>query len=275
MNKQTIDKVERRLLAEELDASTTTLADVLPDTARAAFAGYGISGKMSEVAWCIKAFTDALKSDCCRQFRRENPKLYEAVWAANDEVEELRFCKNVAVESEMPPIFTGLLADFYGITPDAESGKKRNGEESLKPVHAIIVGEQADMLKRIEAGQGALLDGQSKQNEFIIGLGLTANEIDRNTRPTTPRPDDYEVSQPDAARILTDAGYKVSKRQIQNWDRFIKTNGTKGTRPPDGYRIELRAQYLIFKAWAENTAKSKRMKTALRQRRQRAHKTNV
>ena len=129
--------------------------------------------------------------------------------------------------------------------------------------------------EEIKQGQGALLKGQAEQGEFFIGLGQTVNEIDRNTRPDTPRPHDSEVTQPDAAQILTDAGYKVSARQVQNWDRFIKTNGVKGTRPPEGYRIELRAQYLTFKAWAENAAKGKRMKTAMRKRRQKAHRTNA
>ena len=156
---------------------------------------------------------------------------------------------------------------------DAEATAEINGEgESTDNGGADSV---SDSLKRIEAGQSALLDGQSEQNTFNIGLGRTVNEIARNTRPDTPRPHDREVTQPDAAQILTDAGYKVSARQVQNWDRFIKTNGAKGTRPPDGYRIELRAQFPTFKAWAENAAKGKRMKTALRQRRQKAHKTNA
>jgi len=123
-------------------------------------------------------------------------------------------------------------------------------------------------LARIEKAQGEMADALIKQ-------GVTIDRIDANTRPDTPRPHDREVTQPDAAQILTDAGYKVSARQIQNWDRFIKTNGAKGTPPPEGYRIELRAQYPIFKAWAENAAKGKRMKTALRQRRQKAHRTNA
>ena len=128
-----------------------------------------------------------------------------------------------------------------------------------------------ETLERLDAIQ----TGQAAHDKFFVGLGQTVNEIDRNTRPDTPRPHDREVTQPEAAQILTDAGYKVSPRQVQNWDRFIKTNGAKGTHPPEGYRIELRAQYLIFKAWAENAAKGKRMKTALRQRRQRTHKTNA
>ena len=237
--KQITDDVERRLLAGELDASTTTLADVLPDTAKAAFAGYGISGKMSEVAWCIKAFTDALKSDCCRQFRRENPKLYDAVWAANEEAEELRFCKNVAVESEMPPIFTGLLADFYGITPDAESGKKINGEESQKPVHAIIVGEQAEQLAATNENTEWLKseEARKKSNREKVGRENQRNgEKNDNGRKTDEKLKNQimtevrqtmkknKCSQSSACRIVCEKHLKAdgktpifSKRTIENW----------------------------------------------------------
>lgn len=156
---------------------------------------------------------------------------------------------------------------------DAEATAEINGEEKNTGTRdAVMV---ANSLKRLEKGQGALLDGQSRQNDYLISLGQVADEINRNTQPDTPRPDDYEVTQEDAAQILTVAGYKVSARQIQNWERFINTGGKGGTPPPDGYRIGLRAQFLPFKAWAENAAKDKRMKHALRERRQRAHKTNA
>ena len=123
--KQVPDDVERRLLGGELNVSTTTLADVLPDAAKSAFDVYGIAATMPGSARRIMAFMDALNG--CLQFRRENPKLYDAIYEANAEVEELRFCKNIAVEDEMPPIFSGLLADFYGIRTRAGTGKEDCG----------------------------------------------------------------------------------------------------------------------------------------------------
>ena len=123
-------------------------------------------------------------------------------------------------------------------------------------------------LERIEKAQGEMADALIKQ-------GVTLDRIDANTRQRKPTRGDYEVTQPDAAQILTEVGYKVSARQIQNWDRYLKTKGDKGTCPPDGYKTELRAELLTFKRWAETAASHKRMKNALRQRRQRAHKTNA
>jgi len=166
------------------------------------------------------------------------------------------------------------------IAPDDFHVAFRNAMKLDEEATAEINGERkstslVDSLKEIRQEQIALSEGQSAQNDFLIGIGKTVNEIDRNTRPDKSRPDDKEVAQPDAARILTDAGYRVSARQIQNWDRYIKTNGVKGTQPPEGYRIELRTSFLTFNAWAQKTASHKRMNKALQQRRQRAHKTNV
>lgn len=236
-NKQTIDKVERRLLAGELDASTTTLADVLPDAAKAAFAGYGIAATMQGAARRIAAFMDVLNG--CLQFRRENPKLYDAIYEANAEVEELRFCKNIAVEDEMPPIFSGLLTDFYGIKPNAGSGKKNNGEESLKPVHAIIVGEQAEQLAATNENTEWLKseEARKKSNREKVGRENQRNgEKNDNGRKTDEKLKNQimtemrqtmkknKCSQSSACRIVCEKHLKAdgktpifSKRTIENW----------------------------------------------------------
>ena len=156
------------------------------------------------------------------------------------------------------------------VVKDIKSKADKHAETTARALGSLKQGQE-----EIKQGQAALSEGQSEQNDFLIGIGKTVDGIDRNTRPDTPRPDDYEVTQQEAARILTDAGYKVSARQIQNWERHINTNGAEGTEPPKGYKIELRAGFLTFNVWAQDTASHKRMKKALRQRRQRAHKTNA
>ena len=149
---------------------------------------------------------------------------------------------------------------------DAEATAEINGERKSTSF--------ADSLKRIQDGQTALSEEQIAHSRFLISLGTDLDEIKRNTRTAAPRSWDKQVSQPMAAQMLTDMGYSVSARQIQNWDRYIRTNGTKGTQPPEGYKIELRYHYETFKAWAELAAGNKRMKQGLRSRYQRVHKTN-
>ena len=130
-------------------------------------------------------------------------------------------------------------------------------------------------LERVNNGLELLKEGQSEQGDFLIGLGQTVNEIDRNTRHgAVGRGSDLEVSQPVAAQILTGAGLRISERQIQNWERYIRTNGAEGTQPPEGYRLTLRADFESFNAWAKQAAAGRRMKRALAERRRKEHKTN-
>lgn len=172
------------------------------------------------------------------------------------------------------------LSTVYGFMSGALKGAERTTiydgytiEEATKKLHA----------SRRQKGQGDLLEGLKPVIEgwetmkaLQVNQCAAMDEIKRRLpRPDTPRPHDREVSQLEAAQILTDEGYRISPRQVQNWERYIKTNGAKGTCPPEGYRIELRAEYLTFKAWAKIAARGKRMKTAQRQQRQRMHKTNA
>lgn len=165
----------------------------------------------------------------------------------------------------------GFVRGRLVCVPQANDDDFDTEEKTIAELQDIVAGlpqQTARALRDVADGVNRLADGYT-------AIGKTVNEIDRHTRPDKSRPDDKEVTQSDAARILTDAGYGVSMRQIQNWERYINTNGASGTRPPEGYRIELRAEVLTFQRWAQSVASHKRMKNALRQRRQRAHKTNA
>lgn len=129
---------------------------------------------------------------------------------------------------------------------------------------------------RVKDSLETIKETQAELGGLLINTGKVLNEINANTRPRTPpRASDREVHQELAAEILTEVGYSVSTRQVQNWERHINTRGEKGTKPPEGYSIELRNKYLDFIRWAEMAAKERRMKRAVAGRRRKEHKTNA
>ena len=69
-----------------------------------------------------------------------------------------------------------------------------------------------------------------------------------------PRTSNYAVTQKALSQLLEKFNAKVTERQIKRWEQFIKTNGRKGTKPPDGYTLETRKTLAGATAWAKNYA---------------------
>ena len=80
------------------------------------------------------------------------------------------------------------------------------------------------------------------------------DKIDQKEKAAARRP---SLSQEEAARIIlrvkrkdeTDKNVKSMMRTIQNWERFLRTEGNKGTKPPRGYSRDYTVDR--FKFWAE------------------------
>jgi hypothetical protein len=69
-----------------------------------------------------------------------------------------------------------------------------------------------------------------------------------------PRTSNYAVTQKALSLLLEKFNAKVTERQIKRWEQFIKTNGRKGTKPPDGYTLETRKTLAGATAWAQRYA---------------------
>ena len=69
-----------------------------------------------------------------------------------------------------------------------------------------------------------------------------------------PRTSNYAVTQKALSQLLEKFNAKVTERQIKRWEQFIKTNGRKGSKQPDGYTLETRKTLAGATAWVQNYA---------------------
>lgn len=72
-----------------------------------------------------------------------------------------------------------------------------------------------------------------------------------------PRSADLEVTQKQLSEMLETLNARVGVRQIQRWEKYIKTDGQKGIKPPDGYTMQTRLTLKTATAWAETFAATK------------------
>jgi len=76
----------------------------------------------------------------------------------------------------------------------------------------------------------------------------------------TPRPGDYEVKQKGLSEILETLKAKVTVKTIQRWEKYLATNGKKGTKPPEGYTLQTRQTLAGATTWAETYAAREKSK---------------
>lgn len=79
-----------------------------------------------------------------------------------------------------------------------------------------------------------------------------------------PRPSDYQVDQPTLSQWLANANVSITVRQIQRWEQYLKTDGKKGTKPPDGYTLQTRITTVSAEAWVSHYATQEKGKLTTR-----------
>ena len=189
--------------------------------------------------------------------------------------EERAFTATLKRRAQLAQRYGAPVSIFRDVSIDAPLADELALAQSYRTQSGGTDAEGTDSAK-VKDSLETIKETQVEHGDFLINAGRVLNEIKANTQPhTPPRASDREVPQPLAAQILTDAGYSVTTRQVQNWEHYINTRGEKGTKPPEGYSIELRNKYLDFKRWAESAAKGRRMKRAVAERRRKEHKTNA
>lgn len=107
--------------------------------------------------------------------------------------------------------------------------------------------EFADLKKFVFEGFAAAAQDRKEQTREIL------DKIDQKEKAAKRRPD---LTQEDAAQIIlrvkgkdeTDKNIKAVVRTIQNWERFLRTGGKEGTKPPSGFDRNFTADRFTY--WA-------------------------
>ena len=70
----------------------------------------------------------------------------------------------------------------------------------------------------------------------------------------TPRPADYQVSQPQLSKMLNARNCPKTVKQIQRWEKYLQTGGTgaNATKPPKGYTLQTRLTLQTATAWVDS-----------------------
>lgn len=104
----------------------------------------------------------------------------------------------------------------------------------------------AELKKFVSEGFAAAAQDRKEQTREIL------DKIDQKEKAAARRP---TLSQEEAARIILrvkgkdEKNVKSMMRTIQNWERFLRTGGNEGTKPPRGYSRDYTVDR--FKFWAE------------------------
>ena len=137
------------------------------------------------------------------------------------------------------------LADFCTALAAKED------EDAKTPQEVILSGEQAEQLKTAATKSAAAASNSESAKRLIEAHCL-------------PRKSDYQVSQPNLSQWLEEKNVATTVRQIQRWEQYLKTDGTKGTKPPDGYTLQTRLTPQFAQAWVDHYATQERGKLSTR-----------
>jgi len=141
--------------------------------------------------------------------------------------------------------------------PDAEKriteAMTTSAERTVRAVGGASVRIQ-NLKDAIEKKDDDLEGVRQLQRDTLAAVHELKDGKPAQDETTIPNPRDYQVTTTQLAELLTKLGAGRSKRMIEKWEQYLKTDKLKGTRPPDGYKLSTRLTIETATAWAQTFA---------------------
>lgn len=93
-----------------------------------------------------------------------------------------------------------------------------------------------------------------KRLDIIDHIDSAKQEVIGKMMLLTPSQAEYQVSTEQLSGILSRLNASIGKRMIEKWEQYLRSNGSKGNRPPVGYTLQTRLELSGAVAWARTYA---------------------